>query len=1468
MRFKLLQGLGVSVGFCVPFFCSSAILVASCVSLLVVVHRNGNPSPRRHRRPAGGGPHHRSLSRPSRSSLFLRSALEMAADVALDPQPANPCCVELKKRYLRLEEKRNALRQAVKLLEAQASKLQNENAALKEVCEEERRRADLAHQAKEKESDIKNILEKEIQDLKSKIASLQENGNLIDQDRNRLLETRILQGEAEIKRLKGLLQKEIKKAETEKKKVLQEKKKTAEAWELMKIEKSKTEEQKRLAEMERKKVEDMSRSLAKAKSEANEAREKVNEERRKAEAANKKVELERKKASREKKCADIERARVEEQVELVKMERKKSMDEKERADRLSKQLEEERKRRELQREKEEVVCTLQGVKSCSGNYKTKQLSSSKEDTEFSNMKLLKSKLKLQKNELKHAKRMAKLEKSEKQLLLQQLHLLKRDHFKFSHRLEMLINCPSYGIKGTDDLTKIGGSLDKCTNRYSTESQRKCVCDEHEFNSQSETKTKCTATRCTGPVTSHTWHLPQKCGGRATRSISGISSDLESPVGDSVGQKLHNSALCSTAVTYSDAPLIGSQGRSAFAVATSAKLTKDSFQRSPSVNLTSEPKTMHVAQQNNDGSNFHRKMESSCLKSIVCNGTQITVGDFQSNKGKRKAQVTLDEERCCLKINKKNSLVDDINSKSFVPLVCRTDDISNSNIGKSPAAECSDDSDTKNYEFHGKKRSNKQQKLGLLASDRIDNHNEACGYEEDGHNEICCIKEAAFPFPDAKEHDLTCRNKSSDILINNQAAIVCLENMIPEDFMKLLDLDDDAEEQKYRAARARPLSPTLPELESPSRRHSLDDYHASDGRCESKEEKLTSTIEPQNCHSASSSQGQLDPNPIPENINPCDSSEGIGSASLLMSSLEHSQLHLDGGVHVDLSSDTCALANQIKNALKRSHDSDLALKRHSRESCNPGVSYDMNIDNIPENRVGVDEENALAIEKGSPQAGINWKSRSSMKMETLKQMPLHKVNELKCGNGGSMHEHWGIHGCCVVFSSANDGQDISRILCARNAIIHDTSQGANVGFSLVMVLHALAANLDLSSKETACVLFSFLLCKVSSMIPVECAKYMDEDLSSMSELVIAEMDKVFDDNIREVFTATCLLDVFVSLIQDFLTARKVLVCGDASCEQSDLGTSYHLDNENRIWSLKTAGVTQLVAGSVILASISTMHDCVDILWQTSFQLIQMCQSDSHWILTAVHVFASICGVKFFSPTDQHLMFTAIKSLIFLLEKGEVTPDGDECPRFPLCMKCPFAEGLVCVDKVISSLLEDLQICIAGAANYQDSKELVTEYGTCQTHNGRDSQSNQFDGSSKECSVSCSLCNFVCQMDRNGVAGFCHFTDIVSLVDLFGIGIENGRCDQTDVEGLMFSLLTFLDMDRTQKNNLCVQLAAVGALLNLLPLDFREIIEGPLNISLITSQLVHVEHIRRWFHQLGEEQKAMSLRLFQNSDMKES
>lgn len=328
-------------------------------------------------------------------------------------------------------------------------------------CERERTRAELEREAKEKECGCRIELENEICNLKSQIASLQKRGYAESEDKEgvRLLETRVLEREAEIKRLKDLLEKERKRGDSECKKAEAEKKKAAEAWKVVKAEKSKAEEEKKLAEIERKKAEECRLCLEATKLEANEVKAKLISGNSKAEETNRKAEAEKQRANKEKKRADLEAVKAEEQRKCAEVERQKATDEKTRADQLSQLLEEERQRKEaLQKEMQELLSCGNMNRGCSCS-RAKRCGSipgdHSEKTDTADKKVLNEQLKLEKMQARQAKKIAKIEKVRNNLLQQELDLLKHDAMQFSRRLDMLDECFSHGMEGIDSIAKVG-----------------------------------------------------------------------------------------------------------------------------------------------------------------------------------------------------------------------------------------------------------------------------------------------------------------------------------------------------------------------------------------------------------------------------------------------------------------------------------------------------------------------------------------------------------------------------------------------------------------------------------------------------------------------------------------------------------------------------------------------------------------------------------------------------------------------------------------------------------------------------------------------------------------------------------------------------------------------------------------------------------------------------------------------------
>ncbi|CAI9275635.1 unnamed protein product [Lactuca saligna] len=170
-----------------------------------------------------------------------------------DESTANPCCSELKDRLLKVQQKckktedaRAALKKAVGLYERQFILMQDDVQKLKKACEEEKLQTDNERKNKEKESAARVSLENEISLLKSEILSLsQKEGSVPEHvsEELTLLKGRVSESEKEINCLREQLQKETSVAATNRKKAVEEKKRADEALQSSKAEKDKIEKE-------------------------------------------------------------------------------------------------------------------------------------------------------------------------------------------------------------------------------------------------------------------------------------------------------------------------------------------------------------------------------------------------------------------------------------------------------------------------------------------------------------------------------------------------------------------------------------------------------------------------------------------------------------------------------------------------------------------------------------------------------------------------------------------------------------------------------------------------------------------------------------------------------------------------------------------------------------------------------------------------------------------------------------------------------------------------------------------------------------------------------------------------------------------------------------------------------------------------------------------------------------------------
>ncbi|KAJ4977266.1 hypothetical protein NE237_002372 [Protea cynaroides] len=1417
-----------------------------------------------------------STSEAAPEDPYAPNRVAMAADVAVVLDKEKSCCEVWKVKYSKLEEKRNALRQAVKLLDHEVNKLQAENVSLRKESEEGRVRLKTVEEAKLKESAARAGLENELSDLKSEISLLQKTAGsrsglddkvtllqnrvlegeaevnrlreLLEKEKKQVqsdrkkaaeekkrssevavLQNRVSEGEAELSRLKDLLRKEKKNVESEKKRAEVEKEKAAEAWNLVKAEKKKYEEQKKLASIERTRAEECSLQLDAARTEANETRLNLLAE---AEEANKKLEVKKQKLKREKKRAKLEMAKAEEHRKRAEAERKKAIDEKNCADVLAQKLEVEMQRNgALQRKIEEIISGKNPenlpVLSLTNNI----------DTEMANMKLLEKQLKLEKMQVKLAKKVASVEKVRNNMLQQEIFCLKQEFFRLSHRLSMLDGFLYHSMGGKDDPAKIDNLFDLQNINMKRKMSSIEPCD---LNHQSEND-------LLGP-----WCPKSERG--CTKPISGISSELEYMVGSSVRNTSQNSALHSTAASFSDRQL-DSQGRGDFPVTLSAKLAEENLKHgvnmpglSRDIINTRDRENLGEVSKNNGISLNHRKVESPCLTSSIDVKAKV-VTKVPGSRKKRRIQEAVDSIEYFYAKDKKSSLQMKERPSAFHDMLNHEKNgpaaISSQTDGKSLAlengrdlaSETVDNLYTKECNSGKKRLVSQKQKLCLQLCVEDVNQKKMDKPRDESCVDANVCTQAVSPVNCLMETAWPCKDKTTDAVMNNCGDEAWFENMLNRDYMKLLELDDAVDEERYREAIEMPLSPTLPEIES----HILGASEMTD------------------------SQYLIEKNFVGlEN----------GKNSLVpFCSFDVADIDVDSSSH---------RVNPPVNSFKELGDD--------------GNNF---------------HDAICGAKTGGHQIG-----ESRVEMEVAKQIPIPETEILSASHRSHINDR--ISKCCVVFSGTKDERSISRIFHSTETCVARLSMVSQNDWIVQKILRAVVLE-DLLPEEKACVFFTLLLYNVSVVELVKAGNSSTGDSFSCSDSFLTHIETVMADaECRRIFSELFELDVLLGVIEDFLIDGRVWVSTDVPC-----GSGYRIflsDGMTMFLSPQIVSIDKLMVGSIILASICRAVDCISLICDASYSILRMCKFGSSLILRVLHVFAYLCGEKYFTLSNYGLIMTVIKSIVSYLEEGKesfgtntdsyVPSESDNWSGFSRCPKCPFAEGAVSMDEAILLLLEMLQNCVDFGIKEQN---LIRSPNSCshtvlpfletavESFSKSEEDISEMDSNGSSC-LSKLDATFQSTSVVNG--SLFHFSDILSLVELVAcsmnwewtcrtiipvllkmlessipekfstaiivllgqlgrLGIDASGCQKMGVEDLNSRLSDFLNHTTTRKWSFPTQIAIVNSLLGLLSQDFGVLVENKQVLPLDTSQSSHAGIIRKWFTQLSKEQKSLSFNLFQSA-----
>ncbi|KAK8296370.1 hypothetical protein V6Z12_D05G120200 [Gossypium hirsutum] len=482
---------------------------------------------------------------------------------------------------------------------------------------------------------------------------------------------------------------------------------------------------------------------------------------------------EKEKAISEKKPADSKMRKAQNKRKLVEVNTKKAKEGKHCGDHMLKQLEDARlKINELQKQMHEL--------SSARNMVDKLVASSAKCISAEvEVKLLKKQLKFQKKRVKHAIDVARLEKGRSNLLQQELGCMKLELIQFLNRLDALDKCFSTPSEGIDEMGKGGdfGSMQRTKLKKtlcSLNLRQKCLQTEHQL-----LKSRCMDTPPFNPLletVQHDTHLHHMQGGDGTETLTGITSKLESLLGGSNRKMLQSSAISSSTASFSDRQLVGSQERGAFSVTTSAKLSEENLNLQPTISSMSGGVAKTRGNENLavvDENNMRNSLPVGLLGGV--------------KRGIKKRKMILDavesiDQFCCeskqlhLQLEEKLSVLHRMVGQMDKP---RED-------AKHVRPDLQDIAYPAHDRFHKKRKTYHEETVAMEQS---------C----DGlqMKQIQSCPEQLF---------------NPDVI--DPKIMVGFEEVMNKNYMKLLDLDNAAEEEYYRIAVEMPISPTLPEIEFP------------------------------------------------------------------------------------------------------------------------------------------------------------------------------------------------------------------------------------------------------------------------------------------------------------------------------------------------------------------------------------------------------------------------------------------------------------------------------------------------------------------------------------------------------------------------------------------------------------------------------------------------------------------------------
>ncbi|KAH7547478.1 hypothetical protein FEM48_Zijuj01G0314300 [Ziziphus jujuba var. spinosa] len=1412
----------------------------------------------------------------------------MAADVPVQSS-SNPCCAAWKHSYSKLEQKRNYLREAVRILEDQLDKKQKE-------CQEERSKADIEKEKKEKElaarvslekelSSLKSArvsLEKELSSLKSEILSIKPKEDTNTEDQNgkvNLLQACVSEKENEINRLKKLIEKETKRADSEKKKTELEKKKNAEAQKIMKDKKREADEEKKLVQFEKERAEEYRHQLEICKKEADEAKLLLGSEKVKLEEANKKLEAEKLKVVKEKKHATSEKAKAEKQRKLAEANKNKAVEEKHYAENLSLQLEEYKK--EIDELKKEVhklrssrsFCEASGAKPDDtaksvtmkevGREAEKskivlELSSKLEEAnkrfQLENQKAIKEKARAHAEMVKteEQKRLAEMnwkkameEKSRADSLSWQLEENKQKIDELSNKMHEFLS-----VRKLVESSAL--SLDKAMDADSM--KVKLLKKELKLEKMQKkiAKQVIKLEKSRNSILQHNLGCLKLEFDQFLHQLEMLKKSLSPSTEGTYGLEKPLSRFRMNNLYGSESLLMHLQSRDELLMLMHPTIDpsdnlRQTFQHAAPMSQVSGENCIESI------TGIDSKLESllggSTRTMLTSNAINSSMASFSDG------QLVGSQDKGAFSVTTSAKLV----GENFQPAI--------SNLsGEDTKVRCSENlavvdessvrspvstGDVGRVSEHGRKRKRmldavesiehdmlyKKGKASLPKKLLMQNDCDSNGQKrrDKVETEICGYADSPTGIDLIGTAEAN-REGMSDSVTSDFETMTGFKELADGDYMKLLSLDNDADEESYRAAIEMPLSPTLPEI---------DVQHVEMFNVDNSRPLVNETF----CEVLSNKEGKVLPLCGLDVINmEIGSNKSNYSGSGASCSLMHEYVCCSSSLDIP---------GHNGNTTKVERASDC-------------LGGELDMSNAP---ISGDKEGKFPF-----QNGLRSASESIL-----------------------------VH--CVISKNIEDRSSISRIYFAIRTCMAHCALVAQPEWIVREILLALEREEQLLAKEKVSVFFSLLLLNFSSAAFAKFGNSINWASIPCLDSFAGHVHSVMSDmEISSKFVKLCCLDDLLSLVEDFLVDGSVMVYEDVSPNslvECDSRVHMPLDGSNIRLSSLPASTEQLVAGSVILASICAAIDRVGFICETSYNILRICRFNNSLVLTILHIFAHLGGEKFFSLSNYDLMMTVLKSIVRYLE-GKNSSDtaccipsiSDAHTKFCLSDECPFSKDYISVDAVTSLLLEKLKInALLGHEDAIKPVHLLKSMVLLDKYKAEESLSderNHFDIENKA-DVSANQSDAITSVTLND------FNDLLSLVELVAclmgwewayvevvpsllkllescaienftsgiiillgqlgrLGVDAFGYEDKGVQQLRCNLVTFLCGGCTKKG-LLVQIATVTALLGLLSLDFETIIQDTVKFLANSSQSFAADSIKKWFSSLSGKQQDLSLNLLQ-------